>query len=248
MWFLRVEIKIDKAFSFFMLSTMALTFDPETHTYIQDGVSLISVTTFISTLFKKFNPAVTIAGMKRSPNWPQSKYYGMTDDDIKSLWARDGELACRLGTELHAWIEDYYVTGNTNHDSVEFLQFLEFANEAKLVRPLNEFRVSSVKFRVAGTVDCVSHNEDGTVDVYDWKRCKDMNTSYGYSIHPLLSHIPSSNFWKYSIQLNLYRILIEESGMKVREMYIVCFHPEHLGYQKYNVAKMDLETILNERK
>ena len=226
---------------------MALEFDPVTHTYNKDGVTLISVTTFISTLFKKFNPAVTIAGMKRSPHWPQSKYFGMTDEEIKTLWARDGDLASRLGTELHAWIEDYYLTGNTNHDSVEFLQFLEFAKEAALTSPLNEYRVYSTKFRLAGTVDCISQNQDGTVDVYDWKRCKDINTSYGYSIHPMLSHIPSSNFWKYSIQLNLYRILIEESGRTVRDMYIVCFHPEHLGYQKYKVIKMDLETILSER-
>ncbi len=74
-----------------------------------------------------------------------------------------------------------------------------------------------------------------------------MNTSHGYSIHPALSHIPSSNFWKYSIQLNLYRILAEESGMTVRNLWIVCFHPEHLGYQKYAVTKMDMETILSER-
>ena len=226
---------------------MALEFDPVSHTYTKDGVSLTSVTTFISTLFKKFNPAVTIAGMKRSPNWPQSKYYGMTDEDIKTMWTRDGELASRLGTELHAWIEDYYLTGNTNHESVEFLQFLEFAKEAALVAPLNEYRVYSTTCRLAGTVDCISQNADGTVDVYDWKRCKDMNTSYGYSVHPMLSHIPSSNFWKYSIQLNLYRILIEESGKTVRDMYIVCFHPEHLGYQKYKVVRMDLETILSER-
>jgi hypothetical protein len=40
---------------------------------------------------------------------------------------------------------------------------------------------------------------------------------------------------------------MEDMGMKVRDMYIVCFHPEHLGFQKYKVAKMDLETILSER-
>ncbi len=226
---------------------MALEFDPVQHEYTLQGTKLISVTTLISTLFKKFNPNVAIAGMKKSPNWPQSKYFGMTDDEIKALWNRDGEIASRLGTELHAFIEDFYLTGNDQHHTVEFLQFLEFAKVANITRPLNEHRLYSVKFQVAGTVDCIAQNDDGTVDIYDWKRCKDMNTSHGYSIHPLLSHIPSSNFWKYSIQLNLYRILAEESGMKVRDMFIVCFHPEHLGYQKYAVVKMDMETILSER-
>jgi len=226
---------------------MALEFDPVHHVYTQNGVTLTSVTTFISTLFKKFNPTLTIAGMKKSPNWPQSKYFGMTDDEIKTLWTRDGETASRLGTELHAFIEEYYLTGNANHDSVEFQQFLDFAKQAKLVNTLNEHRLVSSRFQLAGTVDCIATNEDGTYDVYDWKRCKDMNTSYGHSIHPQLSHIPSSNFWKYSIQLNLYRMLMEESGMVVRDMYIVCFHPEHLGFQKYKVGRMDLETILSER-
>lgn len=225
---------------------MALEFDPVKHVYTHEGTPLMSVTTLISTWFKKFNPALTIAGMKKSPNWPQSKYYGMTDDDIKALWNRDGEIASRLGTELHACIEAYYLSGK-EHDSVEFQQFLAFAKEANLTRTMTEHRVFSTKYQLAGTVDCISLNEDGTCDVYDWKRCKDMNTSYGHSIHPQLSHIPSSNFWKYSIQLNLYRVLIEEGGMKVRNMFIVCFHPEHLNFQQYKVATMDLETILSER-
>jgi len=226
---------------------MALEFDPVNHVYTQNGKTLTSVTTFISTLFKKFNPTDTIAGMKKSPNWSQSKYFGMTDDEIKTLWNRDGETAARLGTELHAFIEAYYVTGIADHDSVEFRQFLEFANDVKLKGTMNEHRLVSERYQLAGTVDCISTNEDGTHDVYDWKRCKDMNTAHGHSIHPHLSHIPSSNFWKYSIQLNLYRMLMEEAGMTVRDMWIVCFHPEHLGYQKYKVGKMDLETILSER-
>ena len=74
-----------------------------------------------------------------------------------------------------------------------------------------------------------------------------MTSSYGHAIQEGLTHIPSSNFWKYSLQLNLYRALLEKQGKKVNRMYIVCFHPDHLNFQKYEVGRMDVEKILNSR-
>lgn len=222
------------------------TFDETTHTYHADGIPLISVTTLLSSWFKKFNPDETIRMMKSKPSWSESKYYGMTDEDIKAKWAADGKEASTLGTQLHAAIEEYYKTGTVTLQSVEMEQFLRFAEQRQLKMAGLEHRVWDTEWRLAGTIDGMAHQGE-ELDLYDWKRCKEMNQSYGYSIQEGLTHVPSSNFWKYSLQLNLYRALLEKQGRRVNRMYIVCFHPDHLDYQVYEVGRMNVEKVLNSR-
>jgi hypothetical protein len=225
---------------------MALLFDESTHTYRAEGTSLISVTTLLSSWFKKFNPDETIRMMKSKPSWPQSKYFGMTDEEIKGKWASEGKEASTLGTQLHAAIEEYYKTNTVTLQTVEMEQFLRFAEQKKLKIAGLEHKVFDIEWRLAGTIDGMAHHGD-ELDLYDWKRCKDMTTSYGYSIQEGLTHIPSSNFWKYSLQLNLYRALLEKQGKRIHAMYIVCFHPDHLDFQLYEVGRIDVEKILNSR-
>jgi hypothetical protein len=225
---------------------MAIEFDERTHTYQSEGKTLISVTTLLSSWFKKFNPDETIRMMKSKPNWSQSKYFGIADEDIKSKWAADGLEASTQGTRLHAAIEEYYKTGAQLLDTVEMNQFLEFESQSKLKIAGLESRIFDMEWGLAGTIDCLAHQGDA-LDIYDWKRCKEMTSSYGHAIQEGLTHIPSSNFWKYSLQLNLYRALLEKQGKKVNRMYIVCFHPDHLNFQKYEVGRIDVEKILNSR-
>jgi len=222
------------------------TFDEVTHTYMAGDVKLISVTTLLSTWFKKFNPDDTLKAMKSKPSWSQSKYFGMTDEEIKTMWTTDGAQASKQGTAFHAEIETYLNTGQRGPPSVEMEQFLRFAEQEQMNLVAMEHRVMDLEWRMAGTIDCVAQ-KDGKWILYDWKRCKDITTSYGYAIQDGLRHIPSSNFWKYSLQLNMYRALLEKAGHPVGGMFIVCFHPEHLDFQKYEVERMDIEKILNTR-
>ena len=221
-------------------------FDEATHTYSVGDLKLTSVTTLLSTWFKKFNPDETLKSMKAKPTWPQSKYFGMTDNEIKTMWMKDGALASKQGTAFHLEIETYLKTGQRSADSVEMDQFLRFAELEKMELVAMEHRVIDMDWRMAGTIDCVAQ-KDGKWILYDWKRCKDITTSYGYAIQEGLTHIPSSNFWKYSLQLNMYRALLEKSGQLVGGMFIVCFHPDHLDFQKYEVERMDIEKVLNTR-
>lgn len=221
-------------------------FDEATHTYSFQGTSLISVTTLLSSWFKKFNPDETIRMMKSKPSWPQSKYASLTDQEIKDQWTADGKEAASQGTQLHAAIEEYFKTKTQTLTTVEMQQFLRFVQVKQPTMLEVEYRVMDTEWKLAGTIDGVAAHGD-ELDLYDWKRCKDMTSSYGYAIHPGLTHVPSSNYWKYSLQLNLYRALLEKQGRRVHAMYIVCFHPDHLDFQLYEVGRMDVEKILNTR-
>lgn len=217
-----------------------ISFNKEEHTYTVDNDQYISVTTLLSSWFKKFDEEKVIRAIRAKP----SKYDGMTDDEIKKQWETERNEAARLGTDLHENIERYF-KGDQVTESIEYGYFLQFIKDVPLITKAVEWTVFHKDIKLIGTIDYVSKNKDGTIDLYDWKRSKDILKTNGHSIIPELCHIPDSKFWKYTLQLNLYKYLVEKNGEKVRRMYIVCFHPINLGYQKYHVADLDLENVLN---
>ena len=216
----------------------------ESHQYFKEGVQYISVTTLRDSWFKKFDADEVLRKMKTKTE----KYEGMTDEEIKQSWASKGVEASTQGTNLHKHIELYYKNEPTVNESIEYAQFLEFAQDTSLVPYQVEWMVCDQDTRIAGTIDFVGQNSDGTLDLYDWKRSSKVNENvpwYSHCLEPELCHIPDTTYWKYTIQLNLYRYLVEKMGKRVRRMYLVCFHPDILGYQKYQVADVDLEKVLN---
>lgn len=231
-----------------------ISFNKEEHKYTVNGEECISVTTLIGSWFKKFDPKKALASIRAKP---KPIYNGMTDDEILLKWETDGIEAARLGNELHEKIE-HYLKGDLSMDyfkdrsatDVEYGYALQFMEDNRLVTKEVEWRVGNEELKIAGTIDYAAQNKDGTIDLYDWKRSSNVSSIndseyVGYSIVPELSHIPDRCYWRYTIQLNLYKFLIEKKGYKVRRMYIVCFHPNNLGYQKYQVSDLDLENVLN---
>ena len=75
-----------------------ILFDEPTHVYTIDGDSdYMSVTTFNHALFEHFNADKIIKNMRNSKNWITSKYYGMSDHQIKALWDKNRDEAAQAG-------------------------------------------------------------------------------------------------------------------------------------------------------
>ena len=94
----------------------------------------------------------------------------------------------------------------------------------------------------------IFENPDGTLQIYDWKRCKEIKkeNKWESAITDCVSHLPDSNFWHYSLQLNTYKWMIEKNyGKKVTNMYLVCLHPnnKNKSYLRYEVPNMSDEII-----
>jgi hypothetical protein len=212
-----------------------ISLNHDTHTYTVDGRPFISVTTLLGTWFPKFDADKTIARMNT----------GRPADEIKAEWEQKGKEAAELGTQLHQSIESYFKGTPNPLDTVEYVYFQEFISKT----PLTTFQVEWCLYHepttLIGTIDYVSRREDGSLDLYDWKRSSELTKGFGRCLLPELSHIPDSKYWKYTLQLNLYRFLAEENGYKVNKMYIVCFHPVNSGFQKLEVQEIDVKTILN---
>ena len=46
-----------------------------------------------------------------------------------------------------------------------------------------------------------------------------------WSTTECIEHLPDSNFWHYSLQLNTYKYMLEKNyNKKVNGMYLVCLH------------------------
>ena len=61
-----------------------ITFEEEGHKYTINGeTNYTSVTTWLKKFFYPFNDELIITNMMKSPKWPDSKYFGMTIEEIK---------------------------------------------------------------------------------------------------------------------------------------------------------------------
>jgi DNA-binding beta-propeller fold protein YncE len=86
-----------------------ISFQEEGHKYTihtDPHSKYTSVTTWNHSHFPHFNADLVIQKMMKGKNWnPQSKYWGMTPEQIKAQWNANGAAVSGAGTELHYEIE-----------------------------------------------------------------------------------------------------------------------------------------------
>ena len=154
-----------------------IKFDEGPHIYTIDGDSnYTSVTTWIHKHFSKFDADKIINNMMKSKNWENSKYYGMSKCQIKKLWKDNGKQASEAGTKMHQDIENFYNKLNPSNNSIEFAYFLKFQKKFSHLNPFRtEWMIYDKELKLAGSVDMIFENEDGTLELYDWKRCKEIS-------------------------------------------------------------------------
>ena len=232
-----------------------IVFDPIPHTYTIHGEGgYTSVTTWIHSHFSDFNADAIITKMMRSPKWPENKYYGMTREEIKAAWDANRDEAASAGTAMHYDIECFYNEMPTENDSIEYRYFKEFETArtapggfGEHLRPYRtEWMVYYEEAKLAGSIDMVYEDvRDGTLQIYDWKRSKEIKKSSGFqsSTTECISHLPDTNYWHYSLQLNTYRqILQRKYGKRVVALYLVVLHPDNKSKTFERIKVPFLET------
>lgn len=227
-----------------------ITFEEGPHIYTVCGErgTYTSVTTWNHTHFNKFDADAIIDKMMKSKNWnnPNYKYYGKTSEEIKKMWDDKRDLAACAGTNMHNDIEKYYNGIDVNNDSEEFKYFKKFVDDFPDLKPYRtEWMVYNEDLKLSGSIDMVFENTDGTLLIYDWKRCQEIqhDAPFGkYSSTPCISHLPDTNFWHYSLQLNMYKNILEQKYNKeVTELYLVCLHPDN-AYKTYERISVPILT------
>ena len=249
------------------------------YTILTDSESkYTSVTTWNHTHFPKFDADQVIESMMRGKGWKEGhKYWGLTPEQIKAQWNANKIVVAVSGTDLHYEIECFmnnpnfsenytnkelyekYMETNVNHDlkSLEWQYFINFVRDNPDLKPYRtEWLIYDEDIKIAGSIDMVYENPDGTLSIYDWKRAKEItriNNFNRFAINPLLCHLPDSNFWHYAMQLNTYKSILEKKyGKKIKDLFLVRLHPnaEEKNYELITlpILSTEIEDLFLERK
>lgn len=233
-----------------------LLFVEETHTYYIDGDSkgVTSVTSLLHAFFPHFEPDIIIDKMMKSPKWPQNKYYGKTKEEIKAMWNENGRVASEAGTKMHLAIEmflndAYHLIPKDVLETPEWKYFIKFwKDHGEDLEPWRlEFEVFIEEIKLAGSIDAVFRRKsNGKFLIYDWKRSKEIKTENSFETgYAPLDHLPNTNYWHYTAQLNVYRYILENYyDMEVEDMYLVILHPDNKSYKRMRLNRMDDEVEL----
>ena len=227
-----------------------IRFVEETHTYYVDGSrdGYISTTSLVHTLFKKFDADEVITKMMKSRNWANSKYNGMTREEIKNSWCENGNEAASMGTKMHANIENYFNNNVHEIQSKEFDLFSKFINDHRDLEPYRtEWVVFDEDCKVSGSIDMVFRDPQniGKFIICDWKRSKKLQevNPWQNGTSEFTSHLEDTNFVHYSLQLSIYkRILEKKYGIQISDCFIVVLHPSQDEYIKKRILDLSEET------
>lgn len=234
--------------------------DEATHTYkIKNAEHLrfLSVTTFIHEFFPKFE-SEKIAGQLSSSN--SAKYGGQSQEEILQKWNDIAKEGTRTHAEIEAWIRAREA-GLPEPDMSGYSAKAKYGiawlkeNIEPNWKLFPEVRIFSVNLQLAGTIDLLVWNPDlNQYLICDWKTNSQIaQTAYKgrRGIHDATKFLDDCNFSHYSLQMSLYRYLLEtEYGIKINgqillhlkekptyasPLGVVAYHTEYLNP---NVVKM----------
>ena len=232
-----------------------------------------SVTTWNHSHFPKFDADEVILNIMRSKSWKEGhKYWGLTRQQIKDSWNKTRDAAAGSGTNMHYGIECFmnnpYLRPNYTHKelyenymlatasqetqltntSPEWQYFIQFVKDTPHLKPYRtEWMIYHEELKLAGSIDMVYENDDGTLSIYDWKRATNItkiNNWNKFALTKSICHLPDSNFWHYALQLNTYRAILQAKyGKVVTQLYLVRIHPdaEEKTYELISVPILDTE-------
>jgi hypothetical protein len=220
----------------------------------------MSVTSFTHVFFPGFDGPTIAQNTLQSKTFaakrdkPTYKYYGCkTVADIMAVWNKSRDL----GTMLHDNIENYlngvpYTLVPDNVSSFECLKALQSDHDFwRWTDYRTEWAVFDEETQIAGKIDyCGKYKGTDDLVILDWKRVLNISdasfsrfTGKGAEMgYEECAHLESCNFVKYSLQLNVYRWLLQKNyNVKVRDMFLIQLHPTLKSAVVYRVPTMQAQ-------
>ncbi len=225
-----------------------ITFEESGHKYtVKSDTNYTSVTTFIKSFFNKFDADKILNKMIRFGSFAK-KYGSKTPQEVKDEWIQIGQEASERGTLLHKYIEDFYNGIDAQRPpelAKEIGMFYNFFSSTRSLEPYRtEWYIWDEEHRIAGSIDMLFRidpvNAPNKVAIYDWKCSKEIKTSNKYEkALPPISHLDDCNKNHYTLQLNLYKYILEKNyGLIICGLYLVVIHKTHDNFEIIPVPDM----------
>lgn len=220
---------------------MKIKFNKKKHTYEREGEEYTSVTTLVSKYFDKFDAKGVARKLAKFPINKANKR-GVR------YWLQTWKEQQEKGTLVHADIEKA-INESIEPETLEGKNAIAWLN-AKIPEGLSTTALEVVlfndKYKLAGTADCLIFQED-RVTIIDWKVVKNISMKDDYNNKISKLGTPDSNYWKYSLQLNLYAFMLDASGWKPTELNLIQLTPN--GVKVYRIPSMieEVNKILKDR-
>jgi hypothetical protein len=232
-----------------------IAFEDESHVY-HDGKDQTGNADYISvtTLIDRFFPFDMDRFIKT-----KAKREERTEKDVLEEFLQNRDEASEKGTHLHEQIENFLKGDKYDASLPEFRLFEKFYEEIIVAKGFEfveaEKKILLERFNVAGTVDALfkKPNKDEYL-IVDWKRSKKLTVDghpriygYGYALSEL-SHLDNSSYYKYALQQNIYKYILQtEYDKPISSMNLIVLHENYNEYHRVNLVNMDKEVdvILN---
>lgn len=196
--------------------------------------------TSVSVLINNYKPIFDESGfIKRAC----AKREGISELEIGEKWEQIRQEGLARGKRFHKQIEHFVLTNEILDED-----YKDVVEQYKLIKPncgklYCEIPLHDKKHFIAGTADLILLLNDTECELMDWKTNKEINkkSKYGHKLLYPLEHLDSSEINTYSIQLNLYRYMLEKHGYKVKKITLYHINPKTRQIDQYKIEFMDKE-------
>lgn len=201
------------------IRTTDVIFDAERQTYhmpAQPELTFRRCSDFVESFFEAFDgPAIAKKLVTTHP-----KYADRTAQDLINEW----DAAAKAGTQVHGEIQHYIQAGikPTTPRALHAVAWLDKNYPSADYLRESEVIVFDASLRIAGTLDLLVHPRGGgNVVLIDWKTNKKIDMTPFRDKRGIAGPAkkwPDCHHFKYSLQLSMYRTLLEsrESRCKLR--------------------------------
>jgi ATP-dependent exoDNAse (exonuclease V) beta subunit len=111
-----------------------------------------------------------------------------------------------------------------------------------------ELVVADDSKKIAGMVDCLFYNKkSGKLEIWDYKTNKEIKqkNDFGQYFHKPISHLDVCEINTYSLQLSLYKHIIEKNtDLEIGNCYLIWINEQNDNYKLYPCKDLTAEVKL----
>lgn len=207
---------------FFLFDTISFDADHHRYTHAPTGQPLISVSRAVKHVTPEFE-AERIAAKVAAKN-------GKTTDEVLAEWEDKKVVALQRGTLVHDYIEatlqkrtppaNPFCPNGQLPEMEAFDSWYTSAVREGAHLVATEMIIGDVELGIAGTLDCLLFSEKtGKHHLLDWKTNSKFRTSNRWqTLLPPFAHVGDCELGRYSLQLSLYRLILERTAGHLLEL------------------------------